>query len=320
MKNSLSLLSVGNHFEKNILPIIDNIDYLNVAGLFTRNEANRRKFCSRLQCFEYNSVDELLDDPASSHVYISSPNSIHFNQIKGCLNAKKNVLVEKPAITDIQDYKELKDLAVKNNVFFMEAFMYRFHNQFSALQEIINTQKYGCIKRADIIFGFPHLQKDNFRYSKTLKGGALLDAGAYTLSCARELFTQNPKLIGSKIDFDLNYDVDTGGSALLDFHEFCVNCSWFFGASYQNEVRIWFEDGILLANPFFSKPKNIEPKIQVYKNYQERDQHFFTDNDHFKDMFSYFLNCDETQKKSEMEKVFLNIQLLEDVYSFSAHK
>ena len=54
-----------------------------------------------------------------------------------------------------------------------------------------------------------------------------MDAGAYVLSAPKELFKKTPKLIGAKIFKEKGYEVDTGGSAMLDFDNFTTQCNWF---------------------------------------------------------------------------------------------
>ena len=315
MKN-ISFLSVGNHFRKNILPVLNSNPEIIVKGIFTRNQKNRRSFCSELGCHEYSCYEDLLADKNCENVYISSPNATHFNQIVDCLKNNKNVLVEKPAITDLNEYKKIESIANENNVFFMEAFMYRFHNQFSELQTIINRADFGSTKFAQFDFGFPHLNENNFRYSRELKGGALFDAGAYPLSCPKELFSKKPKLIGAKIFQETGFNVDTGGSALLDFDSFTSQSNWFFGATYQNSAKVWFDDAFLIADMFFSKPASSRSNIKIFRNYELIDEIMINNNNHFESMFKYFLNITPLQQAEEMLKAKNNIELIQQVLSF----
>ena len=316
MSKNLSILSAGNHFIKNILPVLKKNRTIKISGVFTRNLERRRKISSDLGCNSYNSLDELLRDN-SENIYISSPNSEHFEQLKECLSNGKNVLVEKPAVTSSKEFLKLLEISKKNKVFFMEAFMYRFHNFFTTLKEIIDHKTYGNIKKVSINFGFPHLDNNNIRYNKNLKGGAALDAGAYTLSCSRELFGDDYLLLAKKIFKDgvISSDIDTGGNAFLDYGSFIVSCNWFFGASYQNSVRIWFEDGVLEADIFFSKPESIQPNLKIYKNYELVSSIPIKKENHFNRMFDYFFSVGSDLQKFEMERVEKNISLLEEIMS-----
>ena len=50
-------------------------------------------------------------------VYIASPNSLHFEQAKQAILAKKNVIVEKPAFSTPDEMAEIIELANKNRVY-----------------------------------------------------------------------------------------------------------------------------------------------------------------------------------------------------------
>lgn len=53
-------------------------------------------------------------------VYIASPNSVHFQQAKQAILAKKNVIVEKPAFSTPAEMDEIIELANKHKVYFLK--------------------------------------------------------------------------------------------------------------------------------------------------------------------------------------------------------
>uniref|UniRef100_A0A8C7X7Z4 Trans-1,2-dihydrobenzene-1,2-diol dehydrogenase n=1 Tax=Oryzias sinensis TaxID=183150 RepID=A0A8C7X7Z4_9TELE len=68
----------------------------------------------------YGSYEELARDPDVDVVYVGV---IHPHHLKTCLlfiNAKKNVLCEKPLAMNAREVKEILDAAKRNNVFLME--------------------------------------------------------------------------------------------------------------------------------------------------------------------------------------------------------
>src|SRR5699024_8077005 len=77
----------------------------------------------------YNSYEELLDDSQIDAVYIPLPNHLHKEwAIKAATNGK-HVLCEKPATLNSEEVREIEAVFKKNNVIFMEGFMYHFHPQ-----------------------------------------------------------------------------------------------------------------------------------------------------------------------------------------------
>src|SRR4051794_10586198 len=59
----------------------------------------------------YGSLDELLDDERVEVVHVTSPNNLHFPQVKQILRAGRNVVCEKPLAMDANESRELVALA-----------------------------------------------------------------------------------------------------------------------------------------------------------------------------------------------------------------
>ena len=64
----------------------------------------------------YGDYKELLADPQIDVVHICVPNNLHFGIAKEALEAGKNVVCEKPLSMNVQEGKELVELASKSNL------------------------------------------------------------------------------------------------------------------------------------------------------------------------------------------------------------
>ena len=73
----------------------------------------------------YASYEELAADPTVDAIYIATPNALHYENCKLCLEHGKHVLCEKPFTINAEQAKELYALAEKA-AFIMEAFWIRF--------------------------------------------------------------------------------------------------------------------------------------------------------------------------------------------------
>ena len=188
MKVKIGLITVGKHCQKNIIPSLVEMDGVEIESFYTRNLEIASVITKKYNITYYDDLDKMLAEATIDFVYISSPNALHYNQIIKALNNKINVIVEKSAVINLQEAEKVVELAAKHNLLVYEAFMYQHHQQFTRLKEVINNETYGIVKKAFINFGFPHLNKTDIRYSRELGGGALLDAGAYTISAMNGLF------------------------------------------------------------------------------------------------------------------------------------
>jgi predicted dehydrogenase len=92
----------------------------------------------------YTDMEAFLSDDTLNFIYIASPNSLHYQQIKNALNHGKNVICEKPFCARAQEVKEVIALARARGLFLIDAVPTAFLPNF----EIIKKQlpKIGPVK------------------------------------------------------------------------------------------------------------------------------------------------------------------------------
>ncbi|KAM4744632.1 trans-1,2-dihydrobenzene-1,2-diol dehydrogenase-like [Anableps anableps] len=128
----------------------------------------------------YGSYEELARDPDIDVVYVGN---IHPYHLKACLlfmNAKKNVLCEKPLAVNTKEVKEILDSAKRNQVFLMEAVWTRFFPVSVEVRKLLAQGEIGVVKMIRSEFGIPLLHRPRL-VEKELGGGALLSLGMYCL-------------------------------------------------------------------------------------------------------------------------------------------
>lgn len=297
-KLNLACWSIGEHAQRNILPAVKKSSCIELKGVYTRNAQVLRNIGEQYSCKVYATPTDLLNDPDIEAVYISSPTSEHFHQIEQCLIHGKSVLVEKTALPDLDSALRCINLAREKGLFIMEAFMYRFHKQFSFLSLMLSDSKYGVVKKIDCEFGFPHLDTNNIRYKKSLDGGALFDAGAYTLSSIRKLAGERPQVISALVMSDAGYEVDTFGSSTLLVKDIIATATWGFGLSYSNRIRVWTDKVHIEVDRAYSKRE--EPyKIKVSANGNIAEIIDIEPDNHFNNMLTYFSHAHSNESAAE---------------------
>src|SRR5262245_16819505 len=68
----------------------------------------------------YSSHEQLLAEIRPDLVHITTSPSFHFPIAKSCLDARLNVLCEKPITVDYEEFRLLKQLATANRCMLME--------------------------------------------------------------------------------------------------------------------------------------------------------------------------------------------------------
>ena len=131
----------------------------------------------------YGSYEDLVADPDIDAIYVSSPHSEHRDHAILALEAGKPVLVEKAFTLNARQAEEVFEVAVRKNLFAMEAMWSRFLPTYHAIRDIVRSGELGELRSVTA----HHLQSLNMdpawrMMNPALGGGALLDLGIYPLS------------------------------------------------------------------------------------------------------------------------------------------
>jgi predicted dehydrogenase len=134
----------------------------------------------------YGSYEALLADPKIDAIYLPLPNSMHAEWAIKAAQAGKHILCEKPLALGLDEAKRMFAAARDNKVVLLEAYPYFFQPQTQAMLDILKSGEIGDVRSVQSLFGFTVPNPDtNIRLRPELGGGALLDAGSYSLSIIR---------------------------------------------------------------------------------------------------------------------------------------
>ncbi|MDR0903994.1 MAG: Gfo/Idh/MocA family oxidoreductase [Ruminococcus sp.] len=131
----------------------------------------------------YGTYEELAADPDIDIIYVASPTSIHYDNVKLCFEHGKNVLCEKSLTVTASETAELIKIAREKKLFFMEAMWMRCLPYYRKAVELVKAGKIGEIKtiRVDISKAQMYDPQNRF-FNKALGGGTLLDLGVYSVT------------------------------------------------------------------------------------------------------------------------------------------
>ncbi len=167
------------------------------------------------------SLEDLLNSVDVDAVYVATPNMLHADGIRRCLEAGKPVLAEKPFGLCRAEVEPLVELARARGVLCVEALWTRFLPSFRTALEIVQSGRIGAVRHIVADFGFAASPDSTSRlWDPTQGGGSLLDIGIYPLFLARA-FLGNPDRIRATMD-RAETGVDTTCRAELE---------WFDGAT-----------------------------------------------------------------------------------------
>ncbi len=249
--------------------------------------------------FLFNNYDELINCKDIDIIYIALPNFLHHKWVIKCIQNNKNVLVEKPATINLSEVNDIKKNLHSKNLFFGEAFMYRYNPQISSIINLIKDNKIGKPLSMKSYFGNnvwfkrklfffkkkKKIDKNNRLFNKDFGGGCILDLGCYPSSFSLLINSlignSNFKLENvSKELCETGVDIDSYAELVF---ESGFKSSLY--ASFKKNLRssiIEGEKGSIIINDTWSSKDSIE--IKSDKNYSMKF-------DKVKNIYSYQIEC-----------------------------
>jgi len=303
----LAIIGNGSHVKKNILPVLKRMSLIPKYIVVKKIEIN----IGNDNCNYTSDYDSVLRDSDVTHIYIATPIVTHFSLAKKALMCGKNVLCEKPLTSSVSEAEELFQISKLNDCFLQEVVMYVHHDQFFHIKKYIESSAHGRLLCVKAKFKIPHLEDSNIRYSKELGGGALLDVGFYPIS-AMQLLINDCEYNSGIVTSSEAYDVDLNGCAIFsNGHVFGI-AEWSIGGCYSNQISLEFEGAVVQFERAFSKPFNLQTKVNItYSNGDDISQ-YIEESDHFERLFKDFIS----RKKNYVEdrlKTVSRIRIFEDL-------
>lgn len=159
-------------------------------------------------------------------VYIALPNSLHFEYAKKVLEANKNVIVEKPMTTTVEEANLLNRMARERQVFIFEAITNQYLPNYHKIRTLLPSL--GEIKIVQCNYSQYSSRYDKFKAGEVLPafdpkhaGGALMDLNVYNIHYVVGLFGK-PEDVAYYGNIERG--IDTSGILMLDYGSFKCVC------------------------------------------------------------------------------------------------
>jgi len=136
------------------------------------------------------SLDELLSMPEIRLVLIATPNETHYPFARQCLEAGRDVVVDKPFTTTMEEAVSLVELAKKRNRLLTVYQNRRYDGDFQAIRQLAESGTLGRIVRFETAYDRyrPQLKPGAWRESARPGSGILFDIAPHLIDHALVLF------------------------------------------------------------------------------------------------------------------------------------
>ncbi len=205
---------------------IPNIQLIHISGT-KRSEEKVKNLCKKHHFKRCStSYNQLLNDEEVDTIYVALPNHLHYEYTRQALLANKNVILEKPFTSTIEEAQELEKLAIENHLFLWEAITNQYLPNFYKVKELL--PKLGRIKIVECNFSQYSSRYNAFKegnilpaFDYTKSGGALMDLNIYNIHFVVGLFG---KPINIEYYPNIERNIDTSGILILDYGSFKCVC------------------------------------------------------------------------------------------------
>ena len=166
---------------------------LTVAAVASRDQAKAEAFAKECKIPRaLGSYEAMLADPQIDAIYNPLPNGLHAEWSIKAAAAGKHILCEKPLAGSAKDAAAMFAAARKHRVHLVEAYPYLAQAQTRKALELLRSGAIGKPRLIRTSFGFNNANLKDIRYSASLAGGAVMDAGSYAVSFVRVAAGESP--------------------------------------------------------------------------------------------------------------------------------
>ncbi|TVQ41212.1 MAG: gfo/Idh/MocA family oxidoreductase [Spirochaetaceae bacterium] len=254
------VLGVSDHYIKRVHVPVRSSDRCEVRAIASRSQQKAEAAAARLGIpAAYGSYEDLLGDANVEAVYIPLPNHMHLEYIRKCADAGKHVLCEKPMGLNAGEVQQAIEYTTRKGVMLMEAFMYRFHPQWTHLRDLVQSGEIGTVHALQSSFFYSNTDPRNIRNILETGGGAIYDIGCYCVSSARFVTDREPHRVVARVTRDPQFGTDVLSSGILDFGD--VQTTFVCGTQTfpHQHVNVFGSGG----SAWVEIPFNIYPDVPV---------------------------------------------------------
>ena len=135
----------ADHLGKHHIKHLSNHSGVEFVGVFDINTGSLENICSEFSVKALQSIEELIS--CCDAVHIVTPTNTHFDIATKFLNHKKDVFIEKPITSTVEEASSLINLAKENGCIIQVGHIERFNPTINRLKELVDNPHYIEIER-----------------------------------------------------------------------------------------------------------------------------------------------------------------------------
>ncbi len=255
MKNSIVVVGCG-YWGSIIINTLKKIKKF--KQIFICDEDNiktkiiKKRFSNFVKIININEISKNKD---IKFVYLATPPSKNLKLVRYILPLNKNIMLEKPGFSKIEEFEIIKKELKKSKSKLRFGYIYLYHDYIKYLKKIVKNKKFGKIK-------YIKFQRQNFGPIRN-DVNSFADLATHDLSIIKFLFNKKPKL-KKYIKHDIlrsNSGDVISANFIINKIPIDINVSW-LNPEKVRKITIITDKQMILFDEM-----NIERPIQIFNNY-----------------------------------------------------
>lgn len=158
---------------------INSLSGAELAGLWNRTAEKGKRKAAQYGCKTYSTEEELFNDPEIDAVFILTNMETHCEYTLRAAAAGKNILVEKPAASNIAELEKMQKAVAKAGVKCMPVHNYIYETGIQRTKTMIESGKLGVITQFYMLYNIHHADDIRARYPGVIR--QILTHHSYTM-------------------------------------------------------------------------------------------------------------------------------------------
>ncbi|HEU0064122.1 MAG TPA: Gfo/Idh/MocA family oxidoreductase [Flavisolibacter sp.] len=193
----VALLGLGSYASR-VADAMRDCKRAKITGLISGTPSKLKSWGERYNVpeknwYNYQTFDEIKNNPDIDAVYVITPNALHHDQVIRVARAGKNVICEKPMALNAKEGMEMVEACKKANVKLLVGYRMHFEPKTLEVIRMRNAGEFGKILFFQGLCGFTIGDPNQWRLKKELAGGgSLMDIGIYAINGSRYMVGEEP--------------------------------------------------------------------------------------------------------------------------------
>ncbi|KAB7668370.1 Gfo/Idh/MocA family protein [Bacillus sp. B1-b2] len=218
--------------------MLSELDYAEVVGVYDIEAKQTEDIQEEIKVFD--SLEELLSNSLINTVIIAVPNHLHLEMVKKSAEYGKDIICEKPAAMNVEEFDQMVEVTKEANVRFTIHHQRRWDKDYQTAKKVYKEQALGDVYTIkSTLYGFNGNMHD-WHVFPEYGGGMLYDWGVHLIDQLLNLVDSEIVSVFADIKNVINKDVDDYFHIIIKFAN-GITGQLELGTYYLSTKEKWFE-------------------------------------------------------------------------------